>query len=217
MRIVSKVFRGKCNYEPLIIVADVSKRTDVERAVGEIVEEFGSIDTLVNYHGVFQWMWAERMSEEDWDRVINVNLKGVFLMCQAIGRHMIPQRRGKMINIASMSGIIVDKPQPPCHYNSSKAAVIMLTKSLAAEWAKYGVCVNCISPGCTLTPPIEKFLTTQPDYGKIWLELTPLERFAKPLDIVGATIFLTSNASDYVTGQNIIVDGGYTILVITDK
>ncbi len=207
----SDVFEEKCGYEPLTVVADVSKRDQVERAVERIIREFGSIDILVNSHGIFQWMEAEKMSEEDWDRMININFKGVFLMCQAVGRHMISRRRGKIINIASMSGVIVNKPQPQSHYNSSKAGVIMLTKSLAAEWSKYNINVNCISPGYTMTPPVEKFLSEHREYEKLWIELIPLRRFAKPIDIVGAAVFLASNASDYVTGQNIVVDGGYTI------
>jgi len=211
LKAASKFFKETVGYEPLTVIADVSKKDQVEEAVEKIVEEFGRIDILVNSHGVFQWMEAEKMSEEDWDRMININFKGVFLMCQAVGRHMIRQKGGKIINIASMSGVIVNRPQPQSHYNSSKAAVIMLTKSLAAEWSKYNINVNCISPGYTLTPPVEKFLSQRPEYEKMWVELIPLKRFAKPIDIVGAAIFLASSASDYITGQNIIVDGGYTI------
>jgi len=211
LRNASKIFEEKCGYKPLTIVADVSRKDHVEKAVEKILEEFGSIDILVNSHGIFQWMEAEKMSEEDWDGIININLKGVFLMCQTVGRHMISRRSGKIINIASMSGVIVNKPQPQSHYNSSKAAVIMLTKSLAAEWAKYNINVNCISPGYTLTPPVEEFLNKHREYGELWIELIPLRRFAKPIDIVGAAVFLASSASDYITGQNIIVDGGYTI------
>ena len=207
----SRAFREKCGYEPLTIVADVSKKEQVEKAVEKVIGEFGRVDILVNSHGIFQWMEAEKMSEEDWDRMMGVNLKGVFLMCQAVGRHMIARRRGKIINIASMSGVIVNKPQPQSHYNTSKAGVIMLTKSLAAEWSRYNVNVNCISPGYTLTPPVRKFLAEHGEYEKIWVELIPLRRFAKPIDIVGAAIFLASRASDYITGQNLVIDGGYTV------
>ncbi len=97
----SRAFREKCGYEPLTIVADVSKKEQVEKAVEKVIGEFGRVDILVNSHGIFQWMEAEKMSEEDWDRMMSVNLKGVFLMCQAVGRHMIARRRGKIINIAS--------------------------------------------------------------------------------------------------------------------
>jgi NAD(P)-dependent dehydrogenase (short-subunit alcohol dehydrogenase family) len=207
----SKIFRNKFSYEPLTIEADVSRRDGVEKAVHEIINKFGEIDILVNAHGIFQWVEAEKMKDEDWDRMLDVNLKGVFLMCQAVGRYMISKRRGRIINIASMSGVIVNKPQSQCHYNTSKAGVIMLTKSLASEWAKYNINVNCISPGYTLTPPVEKFLSEHKEYEALWCEMIPLKRFAKPIDIVGAAIFLASNASNYITGQNIVVDGGYTI------
>jgi len=151
------------------------------------------------------------MSEKDWDRMINVNFKGVFLMCQAVGRYMIRRRYGKIINIASMSGRIVNKPQPQVHYNVSKAGVIMLTKSLAAEWAKYNVNVNSVSPGYTLTPLVRDLLKNQPEYAEYWKNLTPLGRFAEPADIVGAVIFLASEAANYITGHDLVVDGGYSI------
>ena len=207
----SKAFREKSGYEPLTVVADVSEKEQVERAVEKIIREFGYVDILVNAHGIFQWMEAEKMSEEDWDRMLNVNLKGVFLMCQAVGRHMISRRKGKIINIASMSGVIVNKPQPQVHYNVSKAGVIMLTKSLAAEWAKYNVNVNSVSLGYTLTPLVRDLLKNQPEYAEYWKNLTPLGRFAEPADIVGAVIFLASEAANYITGHDLVVDGGYSI------
>jgi NAD(P)-dependent dehydrogenase (short-subunit alcohol dehydrogenase family) len=207
----SRIFREMLYYEPLLIKADISRKDQAEQAVQKIIEEFSEIDILVNSHGIFQWVEAEVMTEEDWDRMMDVNLKGVFLMCQAVGRHMIARRKGKIINIASMSGTIVNKPQPQSHYNTSKAGVIMLTRSLASEWSKYNINVNCISPGYTLTPPVEKFLSEHKEYEGTWIEMIPLKRFAKPTDIVGAAIFLASSASDYITGQNIIIDGGYTI------
>lgn len=207
-----KIFKEIYNFEPLVIKADLSIKDQVEKAIKEVIREFNEINILVNSHGIFQWMESEKLSEEDWDRMIDVNLKSVFLTCQAVGKHMIERRKGgKIINIASMSGLIVNKPQPQCHYNTSKAGVIMLTKSLAAEWSKYGINVNSISPGYTLTPPLEKFLREHGEYEKLWREMIPLGRFARPMDIVGAAIFLASSASDYITGQNIIVDGGYTI------
>jgi len=165
----------------------------------------------VNCHGIGQWFPAEEMNEKDWDKMINVNLKGVFLMCQIVGRHMIKRKYGKIINIASMSGKIVNKPQPQAHYNASKAAVIMLTKSLAAEWAEYGINVNSVSPGYTLTPLVDNLLKTKPEYADYWKPLIPMGRFARPIDIVGAVIFLASEAANYITGHDLVVDGGYTI------
>jgi len=195
----------------IAVQADVADPVQVEGAVSKIIGEFGRIDILVNCHGIGQWVPAEDMSVEDWDRMLAVNLRGVFLMCQAVGRHMIRQRYGKIINIASMSGSIVNRPQPQAHYNSSKAGVIMLTKSLAAEWAKYNINVNSVSPGYTLTPLVENLVRNRPEYAELWRTLIPLGRFARPIDIVGAVIFLASEAANYVTGHDLVVDGGYTV------
>jgi len=151
------------------------------------------------------------MSNEDWNKMMDVNLTGVFIMYQAVGQYMIKRHYGKIINIASMSGRIVNRPQPQAHYNASKAGVIMLTKSLAAEWAKYNVNVNSISPGYTLTPLVENLVRTKPEYADQWKNLIPLGRFADPADIVGAVIFLASEAASYITGHDLVVDGGYTI------
>ena len=195
----------------LAVPADVCDIKQVESAVNKVIDAFGRIDILVNCHGIGQWCPAEEMSEEDWDKMIAVNLKGVFLMCQVVGRHMIKQRYGKIINIASMSGSIVNRPQPQAHYNASKAGVIMLTKSLAAEWAKYNINVNSISPGYTLTPLVENLLKNNPKYAEYWKSLIPLGRFARPIDIVGAVLFLASDAASYITGHDLVVDGGYTV------
>jgi len=195
----------------LAIPVDVCRSEQVKKAVKRVYEEFGRIDILVNCHGIGQWSPSEEMKEEDWRRMLDVNLTGVFLMCQAVGRVMINQRYGKIINIASMSGSIVNKPQPQAHYNASKAGVIMLTKSLAAEWARYNINVNSISPGYTLTPLVEDLLKQRPQYADLWKPLVPMGRFAKPEDIVGAVIFLASDAASYITGHDLVVDGGYTI------
>lgn len=195
----------------LAIPADVCDRKQVEGAINVAVERFGQVDILVNCHGIGQWTPFEEMDESDWDRMININLKGVALMCQAVGRYMIKRRYGKIINIASMSGRAVNRPQPQAHYNASKAGVIMLTKSLAAEWAKYNINVNSVSPGYTLTPLVNNLLNARPEYANYWKALIPLGRFAEPIDIVGAVIFLASDAANYITGHDLVVDGGYTI------
>jgi len=201
----------KFSVRSLAIQVDVRVSEQIEAAVKRVVDEFRRIDILVNCHGIGQWSPAEEMSKEDWKRMLDVNLTGVFLMCQAVGKIMIGQRSGKIINIASMSGRIANKPQPQAHYNASKAGVIMLTKSLAAEWARYNVNVNSVSPGYTLTPLVENLLKEKPQYADLWRPLIPLGRFAEPKDIVGAVIFLSSDAASYVTGHDLVVDGGYTI------
>jgi NAD(P)-dependent dehydrogenase (short-subunit alcohol dehydrogenase family) len=195
----------------LAIQVDVCNRKHVEEAVSLVLKNFRQIDILVNCHGIGQWVPSEDMSNGDWNKMMDVNLTGVFIMCQAVGRYMIKRHYGKIINIASMSGRIVNRPQQQAHYNASKAGVIMLTKSLAAEWAKYNVNVNSISPGYTLTPLVENLVRTKPEYADQWKNLIPLGRFADPADIVGAAIFLASEAARYITGHDLVVDGGYTI------
>ncbi|WP_455365007.1 SDR family NAD(P)-dependent oxidoreductase [[Eubacterium] cellulosolvens] len=194
----------------LDLPTDVSNATQVNEAVNQVIDTFGRIDILVNSHGVAQWGKAEEMTEKDWDTTIDINLKGVFLMCQAASHNMIKNKGGKIINIASTSAQIVDTPQPQAHYNTSKAGVVMLTKCLAYEWAKYNINVNCISPGYTLTPMVVDLLKSEPQYKDYWRNLVPLDRFAEPIEMVGAAIFLASDASSYVTGHDLVVDGGYT-------
>lgn len=193
----------------LAIVADVTKADDVQRMVDTVMEAWGKLDIGVNNAGVGSWANAEDMSEAEWDRVISVNLKGVFLCAQAEARVMIPRRSGKIINTASMSGTIVNRPQNQVAYNASKAGVIHLTRSLAAEWAKYGICVNSISPGYTRTPLVESPQVAHMVPG--WLELIPLGRMAEVTDLQGAVVYLASPASDYVTGHDLVIDGGYTV------
>jgi NAD(P)-dependent dehydrogenase (short-subunit alcohol dehydrogenase family) len=190
---------------------DVCDAQKVNVTINSVLEEFGQIDILVNCHGIAQWVPSEEMDEKDWKRMIDVNLNSVYLMCQTVGKHMIKRGKGKIVNIASMSGSIVNYPQPQAHYNTAKAGVIMLTKSLAAEWAQHNINVNSVSPGYTRTHMVNQFLKKQPEYEDYWNSRTPLGRLAIPLDIVGAVVFLASDAANYVTGHDLIVDGGYTI------
>lgn len=195
----------------LAVKVDVCSLKNVEKAVDSVLTAFGQIDILVNCHGIAQWMASEEMREEDWRQMIDVNLNGVFFMCQAVGKYMIKKGHGKIINIGSMSGTIVNTPQSQAHYNASKAGVIMLTKSLAAEWAKYNIQVNSVSPGYTKTQLVYKFLKDQPQYERDWSSRIPMGRLAEPSDIVGSVVFLASKASSYITGHDLIVDGGYTL------
>jgi NAD(P)-dependent dehydrogenase (short-subunit alcohol dehydrogenase family) len=191
----------------MVCKADVSKAKEVEDMVAKVLSEWGRIDILVNCAGIPQWAPAEEMKEDDWDRVIDVNLKSAFLCSKAVARNMIANRRGKIINIASMSGTIVNRPQQQVAYNVSKAGMIMLTRSLAAEWAKYNINVNSISPGYMVT----ELTKAVAEYHDGWRKLTPMERIGEPSELKGAVVYLASEASRFMTGHDLIIDGGYTV------
>jgi len=194
--------------ESISIKVDVTKISDVENMVKMVKDRFDEIDILVNNAGIVNNLPAEQITKEEWDRVIEVNLSGVFLCAQVVGREMIKQKKGNIINISSMSGLIVNRPQPQIHYNTSKAGVIMITKSLAGEWAKYNIRVNAIAPGYMRTPLVDKVF---PKYGKGWSSLTPMGRIGDPSEIKGPALFLASRASSFVTGSVLVMDGGYTL------
>ncbi|PID58093.1 short-chain dehydrogenase [candidate division KSB3 bacterium] len=191
------------------IQTDVTSKASVEAMVAATVEEFGKVDFMMNNAGIVKWEKAEDVPEEDWLAVINVNLNGVFYGCQAAARQMIKQGGGRIINIASMSGLIVNQPQNQASYNASKAAVIQLTKSLAAEWAPYNIRVNSISPGY-MEGPLAGELMKNPDYGPRWMTHTPMNRPGKPEELCGVAVLLASEASRFMTGSNVVIDGGYT-------
>jgi NAD(P)-dependent dehydrogenase (short-subunit alcohol dehydrogenase family) len=187
---------------------DVSKKDEVDRAFSKTAKEFGRLDICVNNAGVSFQMPVEDMPEEEWDNIIDTNMKGVFLCSQAAARIMIPQRSGCIINLASISGHAVNVPQKQAVYNSSKAGVAMLTKSMALEWAEYGIRVNALSPGYMKT---EMTLSTMSHLFPEWEAITPLGRLGEPEELRGALLFLASDASSYMIGHDLIIDGGYTI------
>ncbi len=186
---------------------DVSKPEGIQGLVDKAIAKFGKIDILVNNAGTAVTKPAETLTIEDWDRVVNVNLKGVFLMAQAVGREMIKQKSGKIINIASMFGLVGDKNVLP--YLASKGGVIQLTRGLALEWTKYNIQVNSVAPGYVKTPINEKEFSDEKVYNYI-IGKTPMRRLGAVEDIAGAVVYLASNASNYVTGSTITVDGGWT-------
>ncbi len=193
----------------LFIETDVTSPESVEAMAAKTVETFGKVDFLMNNAGIVVWKEAEDVSAEDWRKVIDVNLNGVFFCAQAVGRHMIAQKQGRIINIASMSGFIVNRPQPQASYNASKAAVVHLTRSLAAEWAPYNVRVNAIAPGYMATDMAKPFFE-DPKYGGAWMRDTPMNRPGQPEELGPLAVFLASEASAFVTGTTILIDGGYT-------
>ncbi|GAG00012.1 unnamed protein product, partial [marine sediment metagenome] len=191
---------------------DVCKSTQVKQAVKEIIGEFKGIDILINNAGINRRVPAEKMSEIDWREVINVDLTGVFFCSQIVGRQMIKQRGGKIINIASISGMIANRGMTQAAYCAAKGGVISLTKALAMEWAKYNIRVNSISPGMTRTPLVEDdFIKDKEKYEEIITD-TPMRRFGEPMELGPAVVYLSSKASSFITGENLVIDGGYTVL-----
>jgi NAD(P)-dependent dehydrogenase (short-subunit alcohol dehydrogenase family) len=188
---------------------DVTDPDSVRKMVRTVLERHGKIDVLVNNAGIAQNVPAEEMTDEEWRRMIAVNLDGVFWGCREAGRAMLERGSGSIVNIASMSGVVSNHPQPQAHYNAAKAGVIMLTKSLAGEWAPRGVRVNSVSPGYIRTP-LTKLGMSRPEWSEVWLSSTPLGRIAEPREIAPAVVYLASDASSYATGTNLLIDGGYT-------
>jgi NAD(P)-dependent dehydrogenase (short-subunit alcohol dehydrogenase family) len=168
------------------------------------------IDILVNNAGVSGNFPAEETTDKEWKRVMGINLDGVFYCCRDIGTRMLKRGSGSIVNIASMSGHIVNDPQPQAPYNISKAAVIMLTKSLGAEWAKRGVRVNSVSPGYIGTDLVKGVLDLNPAWKERWSSMTPMGHLGEPNDVANAVWYLASDASKFATGTDLIVDGGYT-------
>jgi NAD(P)-dependent dehydrogenase (short-subunit alcohol dehydrogenase family) len=188
---------------------DLTQSKQVTKLATDIRSKYGRIDVALNNAGIAVNVPSEECTDEDWHKVININLSAVFYCCREFGKMMLAQGGGSIINSASMSGIISNTPQPQAAYNASKAAVIMLTKSLAGEWAKRGVRVNSISPGYIGTE-MTKLGMSNPDWHKEWLHFTPMGRVGEPREVASVVVFLASDASSYFTGSNLVVDGGYT-------
>jgi len=178
-------------------------------ALDALAAKLPALDILVCNAGIVSNTPAQDMGDEEWQRVIDINLTGVFKTCRAFGRAMIAARRGSIINIGSISGQIVNRPQPQCHYNASKAGVHHLTRSLAVEWAQYGVRVNAVAPTYIATPLIEQ-LRGQSGLVRQWLDDTPMRRLGTPEEIASVVLFLASDAASLVTGSIINADGGFT-------
>jgi NAD(P)-dependent dehydrogenase (short-subunit alcohol dehydrogenase family) len=197
--------------EAAAITADVTQSDQVQSMVDAIVARWDRLTIAVNNAGVAGWFDSESMPEAEWDKMMAVNLKGVFLCAQAEAGVMLEAGYGKIINTASMSAHIVNTPQNQAAYNASKAAVLHLTRSLAAEWAPRGIRVNSISPGYTRTQLVDRFLQKPEGKEKLptWLSLTPMHRLAEVTDLQGAVVYLAAEASDFMTGHDMVIDGGY--------
>lgn len=191
----------------LAIKCDVSRWEDVRATVNQVLDKFGRIDILVNNAGIYPFKPFTEMGEQDWDKVLDINLKGVFNFTRAVLPRMIEQRRGKIINISSIAGSVVGFPNL-VHYSASKAGIIGFTRALALETAQYGITVNAISPGPIETPGVG--VLSKETYEQVRRAI-PLGRFGKPEEVAYLVLFLASDKSDFITGQNIVIDGGYTI------
>ena len=195
----------------MAIIADVTKPAEAARMVAAVVEAWGELTIGVNNAGMGNWVAAEDMTDKAWRAMMSLNLDAVFYCAQAEAKAMFKKAYGKIINTASMSGHIVNLPQNQSAYNVSKAGVLHLTKSLGTEWATRGIRVNSISPGYTRTSLVEKLLET-PEGKKImpeWMARVPMGKMADVTDLQGAVVYLASEASDYMTAADIIIDGGY--------
>lgn len=200
-------FIAKAGRKSVSITADVTSGESLNAAVAETEAKLGPLSLAVNAAGIANANPAEEMAESQFQTMMDINLKGVFLSCQAEARAMLRHGRGSIVNIASMSGVIVNRGLMQCHYNASKAGVIHMTKSMAMEWVGRGIRVNTISPGYTATP-----MNTRPEMvhqTKLFEDGTPMARMAHVDEMVGPAVFLLSNASSYVTGVDLLVDGGF--------
>ena len=206
---VAKEIAEATGSKTIAIKCDVTNQDDVEAMVAKVVDTYGKLDAAFNNAGICLNVPAEEMTFEQWSKVININLNGVFLCATAAGRVMLKQGYGSIINTASMSGHIVNVPQPQCAYNASKAGVSMLTKSLAIEWAKKGVRVNCISPGYIGTDLTLNSEALKPLIEK-WNAMAPMGRLGRPEELQSIVVYLAGDTSSFTTGSDIIVDGAFT-------
>lgn len=193
----------------IAIEADVANQASVKEMVARTVAEFGRLDIAFNNAGVNFNSAAEDTTVEEWDKTFAVNLRGVFLCCQEEGRVMLRQGGGVIINMASMSSLIVPHPQKQAAYNTSKVGVAHLTRSLAAEWAAKNIRVNALSPGLINTELLQSEALR--DLRGEWMPQIPMGKFGEVSDLEGAIIFLASDASAYMTGHNLVLDGGVTL------
>ncbi len=204
MEVVEKI--KEMGSDAIAVKADVSKKEEAERLINEGINKFGRIDILVNNAGFTRPALLINMTEEQWDAVVDIHMKGTFLCSQAAAKHMIEQKSGKIINVASVAGVVGTVGQ--VNYSAAKGGIISMTKSIARELARYNICCNVIALGVVETEMTEKIRTDE-KLREIYLNRILLKRFAKPEDITPAFVFFASDESNYITGQLLCVDGGY--------
>jgi NAD(P)-dependent dehydrogenase (short-subunit alcohol dehydrogenase family) len=197
--------------ESLGVVADVTDDRSVAAAFAEVGRRLGSPSILINAAGITLWEDSIETAKESWQRVIDINLTGTFLCCQALARACTAAGKGGVIvNVSSMSAQIVNVPQHQASYHASKAGVDMLTKALAVEWAPIGVRVNAIAPGYMLSEMTRQFTAANPELAERWRSMIPAGRMGEPADLEALVVFLCSARSSYLMGQSVVIDGAYT-------
>jgi sorbose reductase len=195
------------------VIADVRDPHELDAAFSQLSEALGVADILVTSAGITIWGDSIDVAPEDWQRVLDINLNGTFYATQSFARRLLDAGRpGSAILVSSMSAQVVNVPQFQASYHASKAAVTMLAKSLAVEWAKSGIRVNALEPGYTLSAMTREFMDANPDLAAQWTSMIPAGRMGEPEDLVGAVVYLASSQSTYLTGQSIVIDGGYTAI-----
>jgi NAD(P)-dependent dehydrogenase (short-subunit alcohol dehydrogenase family) len=197
--------------ESVGVVADVTDDGSVGEAFDDVNRTLGSPSILINAAGITVWEDSIEVSKESWQRVIDINLTGTFLCCQALARACRAAGKGGVIvNVSSMSAHVVNLPQHQASYHSSKAGVEMLTKALAVEWAPIGIRANAIAPGYMLSEMTRQFTAANPDLAERWRKMIPVGRMGEPTDLEALVVFLCSTRSSYLVGQSIVIDGAYT-------
>ena len=192
----------------MVVDVDVTQPAQVENMVAQVTEHLGPIDILINNAGLCYHRPAAEVPREEWLAVFDVNVHGLWYCAQTVGRQMIARRGGVIVNVGSISAMIVNRPQMQPAYNASKAAVHQLTKSLAAEWAPFNVRVNALAPGYVKTAmaPVDR-----PEFRRHWIDDTPMQRYALPDELGPTLVYLASDASRFMTGSVLVIDGGYTL------